>query len=70
MPAMNYFLINLKITSNLKIRDCLYYFNIQYAGGGTFILIIFINLHSFSNRTILHEENNLLNLKVLTLLQQ
>jgi hypothetical protein len=36
----------------------------------TFILIIFINLHSFSNKIILHEENNSLNLKVLTLLQQ
>jgi len=36
----------------------------------TFILIIFINLHSFFNTTILHEENNSLNLKVLTLLQQ
>ena len=35
-----------------------------------FILIIFINLHSFSNTTILNEENNSLHLKVLTLLQQ
>ena len=31
---------------------------------------LYINLHSFSNTTILHEEHNSLNLKVLTLLQQ
>jgi hypothetical protein len=33
-------------------------------GGG------FFNFHSFSNTTILHEENNSLNLKVLALLQE
>jgi hypothetical protein len=31
---------------------------------------VLFNLHSFSNTTILHEENNSLNLKVLALLQE
>ena len=34
--------------------------------GRTFILIIFINLHSFANTITLHEEYNSLNLKVFT----
>ena len=57
---MNCILINQNIvTEKLAISFVHVWKNYNYElGNGTFVIIIFINLHSFSDTITLHEENN------------
>jgi hypothetical protein len=60
IARMNCILINQNIvTEKLTISFVHVWKNYNYElGNGTFVIIIFINLHSFSDTITLHEENN------------